>query len=383
MKVDITDESIFSKINPETLSFLLKSQGWIKIKEIKDEFSIWKIQDPNICSKAWLPLNRQFDDYNASIKKIVSLLSEQLDKSQLDILEDIETSEVGDVLRVRGFDPLNRHGGTIGIDEGIALFEKGRKMLISGAYSCYENRAIIPAKRPTGIDDYIKTIKIGQTERGSYIAKFISPIKKDDQYKIHSVEEVAPFSRQAVKNLMVSLDNLKRIVDNSTKKGFLIKEEFLEGIGSGINANLCLAVFNEDKTPLEISAVFSNIFNEILDSTPKKVFFSMENMPILKAAADMFYEEMPLTITIDGYIIKLQRNSKDGTGGGEATAIFNDGDGNKRIKMYLNENDYSNATHAHNKGLNISCSGVLIKEGRNYKIKDYTSFTVHNSLLFD
>ena len=96
-------------------------------------------------------------------------------------------------MRLRGSD-IER--GNVGFEAGVNLFEKARDLMMAAACSAIETKAVHPNRKPDKASRYLRNIRLGQTEMGSFVVQIISRVSPELEHRgqldlIESVE--APF----------------------------------------------------------------------------------------------------------------------------------------------------------------------------------------------
>lgn len=383
MKVEITDEGVFSKLSPKNLRNYLSSKDWQCIKQIENTFSIWDTQAEEQKYRVWLPEDTELGDFSLAMARTIKTLAIFESRSQLDLLEDIDTLAIGDVVRVRTFDPLNSGSNSLPFDYGLALIQRAKNLVIAGACATLEKKALFSAKKHSQVSDYSKTLRLGQTERGSFITKIISPIKLENQsnnVELFDVVPNIPFERQSIVTMLEGLDALHCVANETSRRGSFSFEPFEEVVSHGVSVLLCEAVAGDitahgyQQTEIDVSWFYNELINKPLINKTH-LSFDSRMMGFIKEAAKRFRETEPENLEIEGYIIKLDREKQQGDG--VVTILQVDDFGmKKRFKVKLCEQDYNSATEAHKEGCLINCSGSVEKEGRSSFISYPNNFRV-------
>jgi hypothetical protein len=370
MKVDILDHATFNALNPSSIEKYLVSQQWHEVKRIESEVSLWVKSGERIL----LPLDSNLGDFALSLRRVVSTLAEVENRSQLEVLEDFDTVTIGDIIRVKGQDIFNRNASTLPLFEGLVLIQQAKELIMAGARAAIEAKPLFAYRQPGEVSTYLKKIRLGQTERGSYIVKLISPCSKSKQLEIPNLSPNSepPFERRAIQTLMQGLGTLQQVALETEKKGTFYFERFQEVVSEGVSANLCEAVIggkSEDGAtykPLVVTVSWSYNY-PITSHIPDSVSFPVNIMPYIAKAATRFRETNPEDVKLEGYVIKLERSKQYGTGIVTVSGII---EGRKyKVKIELSESDYEIAVLAHQTWNEISCLGELIKEGNYYRSK--------------
>jgi len=370
MKVDITDSATFDALNPSNIENYLIRREWREVKRIDGEAALWvkSAHEVGEHSRILLPLDSNLGDFALSMSHVVSTLAQVENRSQLEVLEDFDTLAIGDVIRIKGQDIFNRNASTLPFLEGI----------ISRAV--VEKKALFAHRQPSEVSTYFKKLRLGQTERGSYVMKLISPLLPPEQLTIPNLlNDELPFERRAIQSLMQGLNALQQVALDTEKKGTFYFERFQEVVSEGVSANLCEAVVggtSEDNLaykPLAVNVSWSSVY-PTMSSICDNVSFQVNIMPHIAKAATLFRERTPEEVKLAGYVIKLERNKQHGVG--VITVSDRALDNKYKVKIELNASDYEMAVEAHQNWWEISCQGELIKEGNYYRLYNPINFIV-------
>ncbi|MEN8221435.1 MAG: hypothetical protein ABFS56_34870 [Pseudomonadota bacterium] len=378
MKVDITDKATLEALNPSSIEKYLISLQWREVKRIDGEASWWTKFDGKEYSRILLPLDSNLGDFALSMSHVVSRLAKFENRSQLEILEDFDTVAIGDVIRIKGQDILNRNTSTLPFSEGILLIQQAKNLILAGARTVIEKKSLFAHRQPSEVSTYLKNIRLGQTERGSYVMKFISPLLPSKQLTIPNLpNDELPFERRAIQSLMQGLKSLQQVALETEKKGTFYFERFQEVVSEGVSANLCEAVIGDKDNPvfkpLAVNVSWSSLY-PMTSSICDNVSFQVDIMPHIAKAATLFRERTPKEVKLEGYVIKLERSKPHGAG---IITVFDRAlDKKCKVKIELNESDYEMAVQAHKNGGGISCQGELIKKGNSYQLSNPINFVV-------
>jgi hypothetical protein len=110
------------------------------------------------------------------VARLIRTVAEEIDKSEIQIIDDLETVATGDVIRLRSFDPLDLNDHTLPLSDGLGLLSRARAMAIAGASSAIEHRPVQSRRPTTEVKQFVRNLRLGQTERGSFLLRLISPI---------------------------------------------------------------------------------------------------------------------------------------------------------------------------------------------------------------
>lgn len=369
----------YNYISPSLVENYLSVNGWNNAKRISGEVSIWE-SDKDNKQRVWVPLDSEFADYTESLERALSTLSVYEKRDKQKIVEDIEAFFIGDVLRIRSEDPLNKHAGTLPLKDGILLMKKARDIVVYGACSTENLKATHPTYRSETVKEYLDNVRIGQTERGSYIVKVISPLPKEmnvpEQNVLPHQEKHRPFERRVVETLMTALYTVKEIATELESKGIFEPEPFIESVEYGVSANLCESIARTDDVskllPLEVNVSWAYSAFDINMNVNKSVSIPTTIMPYIEQAGKALREKEPKYYEICGIVTHLHRESKLGPG---SITVGTSIEGKpKSVHIQLGEADYDVAIQAHREGIEVVCSGEIKKDKKFTKLQDPTKF---------
>lgn len=373
MRIDILEEDVFNSISPVALEKYLINARWERLKTIPGEVSIWSLVSADgQTHRVWLPLDQELSDYAVSVKRLVSTVAKAEDQSQFQIIEDLETVAVGDVVRFKSYDQFNRFSSSLPLSEGIALARQAQAITTAAACATVKKRPILSQRQPKEVVDYLNNVRIGQTEPGSFSIKLISPLSSPYDQEVQFVEplpQAEPFERQVVVTLMRSLSLLQTVATETHETGHFDFEAFQELVSEGVSANLCEAVTNTVDgqpriRPLEVRVTWSYVMAPPAIFLPDTVAFTSDTLPYISRAAVLFRKYNPKQTTVRGYVTELRRGKDEPMGTVMVSSIF---EGRKRtVRILLPTDSYNTAIQAHEGDFEIACEGVLHRQGNVY-----------------
>nr|BFD33576.1 hypothetical protein GTC16762_31950 [Pigmentibacter ruber] len=363
MKVDIKDSETFSQITPNNISSYLSSNGWRPAKSIPGKANIWEKEVDNETYEVLCPLKTEFGDYAFRIRDLVSVLEKQEKRSQIEIISALKKSEV-DVIRVR----ITENSATEGVPatQGVDAIKSIYELTNASACSALEPRAAYLGKKPDQVANYISKLKLGHTERGSFIFTLLSPVnpsfsKNRDEISL----EDEPFERKVTLKLCEALEAThKALTISETSQDF---DVFSSRIEHGVNANICQALSNLTKLSekVELSITWAN--SRPSNKPIYRQHFYGRWSGILEEAAKRFTNQEPRPDEkIFGLIVKLQRDANQSEG---KVTVKTQIDGKlSSIIIRAADDDDSKFVVAHDKKVPIVCQGTLIKKGKQWEL---------------
>jgi hypothetical protein len=359
------------------LAAYLRANGWRQEADIGGgKGSLWLIHlNDGSEFDVTLPARRDLADYALRMSEVLHTLAEVERRSQLDVLRDIETT-TADLVRVRA-PRQDTENGTLPLDQAVTFVECSRDMLLAAACAAIEKRPFFAKRKAQQAMDYLGRVRMGQTERGSYVLTILSPVPPElrpAQGTLIPTEPEDPYERSVMRTLMNALEALQRAAQDAVVGGNMTS--FQSAVRQGVSANLCDAVVGLSAVSpgdgLDIQVTWSRT-RPVSRETPSRVVLGNDSIPIIEEAARQFREIAPLEdVEIEGFVTRLDRGpeAKEGdvtvTGGVDGQML--------RIVLRLGAETYSQAVQAHEERRPVRCTGELVKEGRGYRLRDPRHF---------
>lgn len=385
MRVEIIDRDVFGSTKPLALNRYLVVNGWSEVRRIDGELAILgKTNRQGKTQLVWMPFSDQYTDYVSMVARLIKTVAEVEDKSELELLDDLETIAVGDLISVRSYDPLDMHDHTLPLADGADLLTRARMMAWAAASSAMSKRPVHSRHPSFEVSQFVRSLRLAQTERGSYIVKIVAPIpepQKQPEGQFSGMPEAQPFARRAVIELVRGLNALHQAALDNKDRGKFFFNSFLSAVTSGVSANLCEALISSgdeisSSRPIEVSVTWSYAVAQtnVLPSFPVK--FDSTVMPFIRQAAREFRAKNPEIITLNGWVNILERDAQ--SGGAGLIRLYARIDGKmKAIRMGLDPETYDLAIDAHKNGSLVSVTGTLVVEnGVYYRLQNPTGFYV-------
>lgn len=374
MKAVIRDQQTLLAIRPGDLVGYLRASRWQEV-ESADAFSVWRKDS----SEVIVPLNTAFHDFALRMGEVLAALQDMENRSQIDILTDLQTQSADRIrIRLQGTRAID---GTIPIEDGVSIIAQTRELLLASACAAVEQRPVFFTRKPPVAMEYLKSVRLGQTERGSYVVNVISKVppfmatEHGDGEMFPQVQE--PFPRRATRMLAQSIKAVKRASERAIATATF--DMFQQAVLDGVSANLCealasIATEQDSAQDLEIGFAWSKS-RPAPEDTATVLTLPRESIPVIKEAARIFRERAPVDdFRLVGPVVRLARPV--GTEHGTITVFGFVDERPKNIAVQLEEREYALAIRAHENRIPISCVGELVREGPTYRLADPRHFTL-------
>jgi len=384
MNARITDATALSALRPLEVVSYLRSNGWRKSREKAGNWSTWLRADQEGEEfEITVPLNHQFRDFAARMGDVLNVLEAFEGRSQIQIHQDLLVTGA-DVVRLRLAD-AELADASVPLDEGATFIQKAKDMVLAAACAAVNPRMYYPSRKSAQAMDYIRRARLGQTEPGSFIITIISPVPPSlagPSGQIFELEE--PYERRVTQMLASSLNTVQQAAEDAAATGNV--DSFVRAVPSGVSANLCDALAGmgsstEGGRALDVQFSWSRsrpLASESL--VPSKILFNTDVFPVVRQAAVYLKESSPREeFEIRGSVVKLER--PEGADTGKATIHGLIDDHPRKVVVELRDADYHEAVTAHDQARFVRCSGVLVREGRGFRLHEPYDFAIENDDL--
>lgn len=360
------------------LQAYLRNTGWLRIETPKQNIALFQKQMGNNFYETILPLSKDFFDYNYRVFDVIENIAESENREVHQVLTDLSIKP-GDIVRFR---VINKDtiGGTISFLEGFGLLESAKKALFTTACDIVQPEKYHKRLGLKGAQQFIEECRLGQTEKGSFIASVICPFVNhtpEDKAKQLSIFNQADefrnsFTRKVTLRLMNSLAEIKTAIDRGEENKIID----LEG-AQIISANFLESIveLNSTKEANEIEITTSwSVFAEEQPQLAKSVKFSNDYIPVVE---NLISKIKPVETGIDDdFIGKISLTKADpdihSRTDGEIVLNYVLGDEEKvsKARVVLTPDDYVKACEAHKEGKTVKVTGRLVTVGRSKSIEN-------------
>lgn len=367
MRADIRDADAVAALRPLEVAAYLRATGWSH-GENQGTFSVWT-RDNGL--EVIVPMSRDLRDFALRMGDILRTLEALEGRSQLDIYADLTTTS-SDVIRVRAHEQESADG-TVTLAEGVSLVRESMDMMAAAACATLSPKAVYRARRPLEVVDFLQGLRLGQTERGSFVVAIVSRVPPTLATLPSNGQSLIaePFERRVSYTLSESLLAARSAADVAA--GSASFEAFEDGIRRGVNANLCDALVgmarhlgNAGALSIEITWARSRIPKT---GVPSRVTFPRDFVPVLEEAARLFKERSPLDeYEIQGVVERLDRAEGSETGIATILAAF---EGTyRKVAVQLQGTDYSYAIQSHERRIPLAVEGTLVPRARSLELRN-------------
>lgn len=353
----------------------LRAQGWQNVTT-GPKWSVFKRMLDSETVEIEVPLLEEAPDYPRRIAELLWNLEQVERRPAHRILRDLRASTT-DVVRIAVDGATATEDGRIGMESGARLFNQTRDLLLASAYATLEKRAVQAGRKPERVMEYLRKVRLGPTEAGSFIITIESPVSPKLQQTPDPTEDpYPPFERSVVLTMAQSLSAVRTALSDTAASGSITP--FLQSVHAGVSANLCDAVAgllaDGEAQVLSVAFQFAPA-RPVPSEVPRRVQFSADSVQLLRDVSQALREQSPITdFTLVGPVRELR--SADPLRGGTVTVVALVEGSLRRVRIELGPEEYRIATEAHRDRAISRCEGELVREGRSLTLKTPRHFSI-------
>ncbi len=384
MNARVRDRGVFAALNPGDLAAYLSSSGWRKADGPAGPSSKWLSEFEGEPVELLLPMDRQYKDYLQRMAETIPLIAAVERRSELEVLNDLQTAGT-DIVRIR-YRYATARDGTVPLDRAEAFVRNAREMLLAGACAAASGikRKYYASSKPQQAKDYLQTLQLGQSERGSYVMTVLSPVAPLLQPSlfstVHHHDPDPPFERRVVLQLRDALIALRRAADEAMTSNSMTA--FDEAVEQGVSANLCEAIATmgvaNPQPGDELGVGFSWARSRPVEpATEREIVFPCDRFRFIAEAARLYKaEDAPKDVEIRGVIVQLKTDKPKGPLVGPVI-VWTVIDGKPRkVQITLTEEWHKQAAKAYESRAEVTCRGEMARVGNNLVLANPRGFAV-------
>ena len=360
MRVHIRDIEALSAVSPAALSAYARAAGWTKAEEYGDHSDVYAADEmPEII----LPRHQSLGDYASVVRQLIEVFAKIAETDELALYRDLVTAD-RDVVRVRA---PEGEGGSVNVSDGVALIHAARDMLLAAACSVQSPQSVYRAGAHKEAADYLKGVRLGQTEQGSFVLALLSPVvSPPTQLGLASgwPPDYEPIERQITRRLFDGLAAAREATEMTVRGD---ADAFRRSVDLGVSANLCEALVSVMEPFRAIDVIVTWARTRPAPRLRDVVRFANSDAPILREAARSFRSREPRPDeTLVGLVRMLKRDAAELDGTISLRTSF---DGrNHSVTTVLSQSDYERAISAHGERSPVVVKGDLDRVGQRWHL---------------
>ncbi len=361
MRVSIRDTDALSAVSPAALSAYARSLGWIKKEQYGGHSDVYGADDrPEII----LPRTQNLADYPNVVSRLVTIFADVSETDVNALYRDLVTAD-RDVVRLRVTD--NSDDGSLPVSAGVNLMVGAREMILAVACSLSEPRPAYRAGANREATEYVRQVRLGQTEQGSFVLTMLTPVIPPRVQQVMEGEfepNDDPIGRRMTKHLEAALLATRQATEQTNGGD---ANAFRNAVEQGVSANLCeaIATLLEPFPSLDTSLSWAR--TRPVERTRSSLRFASADAPILlEAARSLRSHEPQEDVPVFGIVQRLRRGEQETDGTISLTASI---DGrNQSVVAMLSQSDYERAIESHKKKAAVVMRGDLQRVGQRWRL---------------
>lgn len=362
MKASIQDRDALLAVSPAALSAYARAEGWTKVEPYGD-FSDVYVADglPEII----LPRTENLSDYANVVSTLIGIFARVADVDEFALYRDLVTAD-RDVIRMRAPDSSD---GAVSLDDGVGFVRGASDLLLAAACSYDNPQPLYRAGANKEARDYLRQMRLGQTEQGSFVLTLLSPVVPPPmQLALNLDSKELPeediVERRITKHLAGTLKAARKAIEGTVSGA---SDAFATVLPEGVSANLCEAL---DKmivpfSTMDVSFVWART-RPVLKAR-EVIRFSNDDAPILREAARAFRQRGPrLDESLVGFVNILSRREDEDEG---KVRLKTEIDGTlQSVNTILSQSEYARAIQAHAEQATVIAEGDLERVGQRWNL---------------
>ncbi len=365
MRAVITDSAALGSVTTLAKHAYLKSQGWVRGKDLGDRGVVFEY---DTISEVFAPGSDRLADYAEAVAAVIAEIAKVENRDEISVFRDLVSAD-RDIIRFRA--PQAQEDGSIDLEHGVELVRQSREVLLAAACSAVEPRQYFRAGSNARATEYLRSVRLGQTEHGSFVVTLISPVppalEPASQGTLWPELDAEPFNRQVTRTLATAVDAVSSAVAEVSRGADI--RAFYRAVARGVSSYLCAAIagFIKQGNGLDFSLTWAR--TRPAPQPRHRREFAAADAPLLEEAAQVLKNREPRRNEVpEGYAVALNRGMSAPTGRIRLKTFV---DGQPRsVAADLPDEDYQRAVAGHAEQVAIRIEGDLEFQGRRWFLKN-------------
>ena len=286
---------------------------------------------------------------------------------EFSLYRDLVTAD-RDVIRMRAADSDD---GTVSMNEGVDFVRGASDVVLAAACSYHNPQPLYRARANREARDYLRQMRLGQTEQGSFVVTLLSPVVPPPmQLALDLGPEELPdgdvVERRITRHLSSALRAARKAIEGTVGGE---SDAFAEVVEKGVSANLCEALDTMIMpfTTMDVSFVWAR--TRPMSRTREVIHFSNDDAPILREAARAFRQLGPRhDERLVGFVNILNRTEDQEEG---KIRLQTEIDGKlQSVNAVLIQSEYARAITAHAEQATVIAEGDLERVGQRWNLRN-------------
>ena len=357
-------EASFRAISPAALSGYVRALNWVRNRPYRDVSDVYVGEGlPDIV----VPRTQRIDDYAFVVGRLIDAFSKVADTDPIIVYHELVNAD-RDVIRVR---VPEADEDSLPVEQGVALVSGARDLLLAAACSLEDRRPLYRVGSNQGAMDYLRRVRLGHTERGSFAVTLLPPVVPPDveppgEYEDDGRVQEEPLERRMTDHFSNTLSATRSAAEQTASGS---ARAFAQAVASGASANFCEAMMSLIGPFPELEVSVSWALTRPAVSRKTVFTFFQDDSPILRAASNSLRARGPKhDVVLFGKVGRLSRDDGDEDGRITVRAAV-DGQ-TQSVIAELSWTEYEMAIIAHHGGVVIGLEGDLERVGQRWHMRN-------------
>jgi hypothetical protein len=345
------------------LSAYLRLEGW-RPSESGPLAQLWTRED--LPGEGLLLAQRETaSDYGKRVEILLQDLARFEERPAEQVHDDIALV-FHDVTRVRAAHP-DLIDDTIPFSAGLHLFQAAQKIVRAAAAATIRRQGSFGNSWPLRAREHAQNIRLGLTQRGSYILPIISlarpapPVSDDPQIELDIEVEESLFDRRVLATMSDALTTLHDLTVRADRRPS--PQEVAEAVHEGVSRELCTAIdtalSQESVAELDVTFDWSRAARAPRDTADAVKFPSDSRENVEYVARSLKNVRVAREHVLFGRITYLHHEADDDVSGGEVGMETIIERRRRTIWFDLDEASYQSAVRYHGEKRRVMVRGIL------------------------
>jgi hypothetical protein len=361
---------------PQDVASWLVANDWRKVSRGEALAALWSRGPQEVVQ----PLAREASDYALRFADMLRRLAAWEHKPEEALAQEM-TFEASDVSEWRA-SGVSARDFTVPLEDGFDLIRGARNAFVAAANSAIHRRGYVGHGSLKVAREHAKTVRMGQTRRGSYIVPIISRIPgateqpEDGQERFNIDVSAQPFERRVMSLLAVSLDTVAELAIRSDSEPTM--RQVNESVGNGVSYELCSALSSvlEAESFGDVDVAFSWARRVANNPDIEQVSLPKESGHVIRRMAERLRgSDVVAEQVIQGHVRLHRREPEEDEGFVYVRASV--GDKQRTIGMTLTAEQMHEALMAADEKKQVYVRGRLVREqGRAWRFESISEFGI-------
>ena len=361
MNASVSDQNALLAVSPRALLAYARTAGWSKVDTYGDHSDVYA--GPSL-PEIIVPRTRELGDYALVVARLIGIFARAAEVGEATLYNDLLTAD-RDAIRVRAAGGAG--DGTVDLDSGVKMVRGARDLVLAAACSLREQRPLYRTGANREANDFLRQMRLGQTEHGSFVVTLLTPailpLAQDILSPYHEIDTTIT-TRKVTLRLARALMAARGAAETASGGD---ANAFPQAVVHGVSANLCEALVDliEPFPALDISITWAR--TDQMRTARQTVRFTGDDVPILRAATQSFRSREPqpdVQLTGSVHILRRDESERDGT----VTIRTPVAGAIRSVQAVLTQSDYHRAIQAHEERASVIVTGDLERIGQRWHL---------------